>query len=162
MKVVINRRFGGFGLSPIATAAYYKKKGITATFYQPDGYDFRKSHRVRPENITGIMCYAFSKDLGEILNEWPEENGISLSCSDMPRDDADLVTTVEELGKLANTRFSFWKLSRFLMAFLGEYRNTTEWKRLRKRTGLGAKSSRGTPFLRDSHTAGRVVEKPMY
>lgn len=110
MKVVINRRFGGFGLSPIATAAYYKKKGITATFYQPDGYDFRKSHRVRPENITGIMCYAFSKDLGEILNEWPEENGISLSCSDMPRDDADLVTTVEELGKLANTRFSFLEI----------------------------------------------------
>lgn len=77
MKVVINRCFGGFGLSRAAL------------------------HRLRE-----LGCEAAKKeiDIGECYADGSVKSsfGNDSFCSDIERDDALLVSVVESMGKLAN------------------------------------------------------------
>lgn len=83
MKVVINRDFGGFGLSHEAVLRYAELKGITLTVVKNDN---------------SIVPYHYYN------GEQKEENYF---CEyDIPRDDPVLIQVIEELGELANGRFA--------------------------------------------------------
>lgn len=107
MEIVINSCFGGFGLSPLAELEYLKRKGKTAFFYKQTKYKHREGvneyRKVKPEEVDGLFSYTFTKDHGDSFSEWPK------SCEeekyydrDIPRDDADLVAVVKELGDKAS------------------------------------------------------------
>jgi hypothetical protein len=86
MKVVINRCYGGFGLSEQAIDKIYDRKNIA----------FEK------KDDQGFVHYFKAGHLGDFDHY--------LSEHDIARDDPDLVAVVEELGNLANSRYSELKV----------------------------------------------------
>ena len=71
MKIVVNRCFGGFGLSEKAFLEYLSRKGIK-----------------------------YSEQINRFNNkEYIDEDGNYLSDYNIPRNDKDLVEIVEEMGK---------------------------------------------------------------
>lgn len=105
MKVVINRCFGGFGLSDKATEMVMKRKGLGCFRYKQTKYEFDggvdEFTRYESFNDNELFVYYHTKDYGEKTNEFSDETywyGWKLE-----RNDADLVAVVEELGeKLAS------------------------------------------------------------
>jgi len=99
MKVVINRCFGGFGLSDEAMMLYGHKKGKQLYRYKSDMH----------ENITMInepdrfLTFYFSEPN---LTNWPEDKTLCVADCDIPRDDPDLVSVVEELGNRASGQYA--------------------------------------------------------
>lgn len=80
MKVIINTRFGGFGLSRKALLAL-RKKGNQYALNEPDYGEYWDTGKMRQKGIG-------------------EHNGSFLS--EIPRHDVDLINVVEELGEEAN------------------------------------------------------------
>lgn len=119
MKIVINKCFGGFSLSPLATAEIAKRKGRECFFFtqQPGQSDVYIPATIK-EASKAFMFFAFdipnpnrvigsSKEFGL----WPMEkrkahNALyakhQVCCRDIPRDDKDLIAVVEKLGDKAN------------------------------------------------------------
>ena len=113
MKIVINKCYGGFGLSNAAIMAYAKRKGmdlyveaseISLKYYGPMD---------DPETYEGMLHYytvppeqyhALYEKLQKSGGGYKELNGKGWYWShyDVARDDADLVAVVEELGEKAN------------------------------------------------------------
>lgn len=105
MKVVINRCFGGFGLSHEAVMRYFEIKGITV--YPEQGKDYWKLWTywtVKPEDRIE------SKE-GEDFYKMPIEDRAAYNKAhseqtiyerDIERNDPALVQAVEELGDAAN------------------------------------------------------------
>ena len=96
-KIVINRCYGGFSLSALGVKAYYAKKGVEATIYKWEHLHTLK--RIEAEDAGAHIFMAFSRDLGEkpaCVDKY------YLTDRDMPRDDPDLIATVEELGAKAS------------------------------------------------------------
>ena len=87
MKIVINRKHGGFGLSEEAVLLYGDKKGLNIIANQD-------------EKIKTITHY--------YLNEVKEENGFGEW--EIKRNDPVLVEVVEQLGDLANGHYSKLKV----------------------------------------------------
>lgn len=121
MKVVINRCFGGFSLSPMAIKRMAELKGRKCFFFRQEG--FKGPYiPVEPDNSDKSMKYMFihAYDIpnpNELLpnfdnwhelsqeeriqrNKLYEEHSLESRPSD--RSDPDLVKTVEELGDAAN------------------------------------------------------------
>lgn len=108
MKVVINRCFGGFGLSPLAIKEYLKRKGKECHIYDPRQYLGRYIYVGTIDiNIFGL---AFStKYVGKEVF-WKDIEPYCFYASDISRTDKDLVSVVEELGKGANGMASSLKV----------------------------------------------------
>ena len=87
MKIVINRKHGGFGLSEEAVLLYGDKKNLNIIANQD-------------EKIKTITHYH--------LNEVKEENGFGEW--EIERNDPVLVEVVEQLGDLANGHYSKLKI----------------------------------------------------
>ena len=87
MKIVINRKHGGFGLSQEAVLLYGDKKNLNIIANQD-------------EKIKTITHYH--------LNEVKEENGFGEW--EIERNDPVLVEVVEQLGDLANGHYSKLKV----------------------------------------------------
>jgi hypothetical protein len=111
MKVVINKCYGGFGLSHEAMLRYAEIKGITV-YLEESGYGFFKYytvpvHQRTPEEAGNWYELPFAER--QRLNEqWRSEQ---LYDSDIPRNDDALVQVVEELGsKKASGRFAELKI----------------------------------------------------
>lgn len=118
MKVVVNRCYGGFGLSPLAKKRYAELKGKELYFF---GHDF-KTGAYTPLTVEeahkALVAHAYTVPNPQDyrLNERDEDGlynsanaraeSISCDASDADRTDPDLVRVVEELGEAANTRFS--------------------------------------------------------
>lgn len=83
-KVVINKCFGGFGLSHEGVMAYAANKGMTL-WYETD------------DDSKGGYRHYFTQP-----PEGRDEHTSHFSDDDIPRDDPALVQTVEELGAAAN------------------------------------------------------------
>ena len=106
MKIVINKCYGGFGLSDEAMKRYAELKGITL---YPEknvfGYIFYTvpAHK-RVARIEGAQFYDLSTEERIAYNKQCASE--SLYDRDIPRDDQTLVQVVNELGKKASGRFA--------------------------------------------------------
>lgn len=100
MKVVINRCFGGFGLSPLAVKEYLKRKGMECFCYDDSCRD--KLKKVDFESANIFVSFS-TKDLGKETT-WKCLEDSYFSPRDIPRNDSDLVEVVEVLGEKANGR----------------------------------------------------------
>ena len=119
MKVVINKRYGGFSLSDQAIETLADLKGIELYKGGKEYYtDPKLENYYSPENYP-----RYDEDLVTVIETLADLKGIELykggkeyytdpklenyySPENYPRYDEDLVTVIETLGKAANTRFS--------------------------------------------------------
>jgi hypothetical protein len=111
MKVVINKCYGGFGLSDEAMRLYAKLKDITL-YPEKDRFGFDTYYTVpahkRVARIENAQFYALSMDERIAYNK--QCSSESLYDRDIPRDDVALVQVVETLGKKASGRFADLKI----------------------------------------------------
>ena len=96
MKVVINRCYGGFGISDTAFKRYLDLKGIT--WYKGESqFGTSDYYTVPVEEYKALEEICTSRPVGP--DRYKELNDLYLSPYDIGRDDPMLVQVVEELGK---------------------------------------------------------------
>ena len=97
-KIVINKRYGGFGLSPKATIEYFKRKGIDVYRYTQTIEEIHKEIFHKCDLSEHAYCDHYSTiDKPTITSK--EINDNYISERDIERDDPDLITIVEEMGE---------------------------------------------------------------
>jgi hypothetical protein len=105
MKIVINKCYGGFGLSDAGMMRYAKIKGITL---YPEDASYGKTYYRVPTELRqpdlGEGFYKLSVDERRKYNEVASEQ--TLYSREIERDDPALVQAVEELGEEANGDFA--------------------------------------------------------
>lgn len=122
MKVILNKCYGGFGISPMAHKLYAEKKGIELYPYVEDNSNYISKggtiyHKTdwTDERVNRILItHYFTKDLGKSIienkNNKSEFNELyknySLYINDKYRTDPILIEVVEELGEKANGNFA--------------------------------------------------------
>ncbi len=109
MKVVVNRCFGGFGLSMEAQRLLAAAKGKTAFFYvhekyrSTDGFD---AYRRATDADVHKIVYVLTTDMGDTPESIDGGQWMDDCRGDEHRSDPDLVLIVEQLGAAANGQFS--------------------------------------------------------
>ena len=110
-KIILNKDYGGFGLSYAAYKLYAKKKGINLFVYErattKDGYSGFTYKKVDKPS-SDVFAYYTNKDFGDVvilsddkvLKDFHETYSVDLN-RDM-RADPTLVEVVEELGSAAD------------------------------------------------------------
>lgn len=108
MKVVINKCFGGFGLSPKAIKRYLELKGKECFFYKQVKYKHAggidRYEKVELPDNRILSFTTVTKDMGSVV-EGTEElyaDDTYFYYGDLERTDPLLVQVVEELGSDAN------------------------------------------------------------
>lgn len=101
MKVVINKRHGGFSLSHAAVMRYAELAGMTLYFESSLVSDMVNYYKVPVEEFKQLVNSGASYS---ILNP------LMFSEGSICRDDPMLVQVVEELGDAANGRYSKLKV----------------------------------------------------
>lgn len=106
MKIVVNRCFGGFGLSSAAMHRYAELKGLTL---YPERDSLLTTYWTcppdqRPKILSGDDWYRASVEERRASNE--AYNKAHLYDRDLDRTDPTLVQVVEELGKAADGDFA--------------------------------------------------------
>lgn len=109
-KIVLNRCYGGFGLSPVAQKRYLELSGKGCYFYKQTKYDHlgEGDEYVRisiKDAESGMFVYTLTKDLGKTINKLPDDDTYWYD-GNLERTDPILVQVIEELGKKANDKFS--------------------------------------------------------
>jgi len=100
MKIVINRCYGGFGLSRNAIKRYLELCGKECCFYEKVGNSYVKCNY----NCSNYFVYCLTKDMGKTIEDYPED--CYFSYYEIERNDPTLVQVVEELGENANGDYS--------------------------------------------------------
>lgn len=129
MKIVINRKFGGFGISDLAAIEYCKRKNngnvyIYADFlfvkgkdYASSDDDYKKLAKVDEEFVRNINKYQPLKcidfyysmiDYGDVVmkRDVLDSNKAFRRGIDFERTDPTLVSVVEDLGEQASYSYS--------------------------------------------------------
>lgn len=110
MKVVINRCFGGFGLSKKAMLRYAEIKNIQL-YPEENSYGYSTYYTVLPNQRTPEVDNWLELPLSErkkLNKQWASER---IYDKEIPRDDEALIKTVEELGSdEASGRFANLKV----------------------------------------------------
>jgi hypothetical protein len=105
MKVVLNKCYGGFGLSPLAIVHYLKLKGLPCFFYKQTKYKYDGGvdlyEKSSFEDIKDEMFvpFTFTKDFGAAIKKWPTKDEGYWYYGDLERSDPLLVQTIEEIGE---------------------------------------------------------------
>lgn len=112
MKVVINARHGGFGLSKEACERYWEIKGVTV-WVEPGTFDGQFSYWLRPpeDRLTlkeGADFYEM--DLDERVAYNREYSNQTWYDRDVDRNDPVLIQVVEEMGEKSYGRFAELKI----------------------------------------------------
>ena len=101
MKVVINKCFGGFGLSHKAIMRYAELAGITLyTYYDDIALKVYGPDRLHESGRRHYMTVPCDADEHGVVSKFPDEG--YWSYYDMERTDPLLIQTVEELGQDAD------------------------------------------------------------
>ena len=115
MKIVINRTYGGFSLSPLAIKEYLKLKGKEAYFYDMQ-FQGKEAIYTKIDNFTGkeLFLNCFTKDFGSRFKDKDmtesEYEIYHFSGNDISRTDEDLIKIIEQLQEKANTICSKLKI----------------------------------------------------
>ncbi len=104
MKIVINRCFGGFGLSPLALKRYAELKGLGCYFFETN-YSGNTSQLIPislEEANNNPFFHAFT--VNELPNPIPNEfyKQYAICDHDLERTDPNLIKVVKELKDKAN------------------------------------------------------------
>lgn len=103
MKIILNKCYGGFGLSKEAYELYAKKKGLTLYPY----YDSSKDNfTTLKKGDSSFLTYYFIEDFGDEVFKNKMDWSKNLYLNYEYRNDPILIEVVEELGEKANGRFS--------------------------------------------------------
>lgn len=112
MKVVLNRSYGGFGLSPEAIRLYAKYTNTPVFFYEQVKY-LRRDHydewRRVPDDVelSRLENYVISLyDLGYTFRKLPEDLCPFIDA-EIDRTDENLIKVVEELGHKSFGRYAY-------------------------------------------------------
>lgn len=113
MKVVINRCFGGFGLSLKGQKRLGDLLGENIYFYKQTKYSFQDEideyQKVVDLNDDNIFIHAVTKDFGE-TTKGENLNEYYFKIWNLERNDSKLIQVIEELGEEANGRCSRLKV----------------------------------------------------
>ena len=110
-KIVVNRKHGGFGLSPKAEKRYLELIGKDCYFYKQTKYGYENKGideytRISMDEVPkAFVAYTITKDLGEVIDNIPNDATYWYD-GDLERDDPILIRVVEEMGEEANDRFA--------------------------------------------------------
>ena len=106
MKIILNKCFGGFDVSPQGYELYAKKKGLGLYKYK-DNLDFRNLKYIKlKEEENKLFNHYFTKDFGEIaIISGEDYKKYNLYLGEEYRQDQTLIEVVEELGEKASGRF---------------------------------------------------------
>lgn len=108
MKIILNKCYGGFGLSEEAYELYAKKKGWTLyPYYNSSENNFTtfKKTTLKKGN-SPFLTYYFIEDFGDEVFKNTIDWSKNLYLNYTYRNDPILIEVVEELGEKANGRFS--------------------------------------------------------
>ncbi len=106
--IVINRCYGGFGLSLAAQRRYAELKGIGPLFfYKQTGYEHQQGKNEYTK-IDGdgddLFVFTLRRDLGPVVEEIPNDQGLWFASRYIERNDPALVQVIEEMGEEASGR----------------------------------------------------------
>lgn len=100
MKIVINRCFGGFGLSDKAMRRYAELKGKKLYLEQDKRFEYIKTYWTVPESERPKPIENWAKASMKARVAYNQaHNSMTIYDHDIARDDPALVQTVEELGQ---------------------------------------------------------------
>ena len=108
-KVILNKCFGGFGLSKEAYELYAKKKGIDVFHYTQE--NLKKEIYTYATDDNRTFDFYFTKDFGDNVYISDEDfKKYFLKLDEKFREDKTLIEVVEELGEKANAFYSNLKI----------------------------------------------------
>lgn len=106
MKVILNKRYGGFGVSQEAYELYAKKKGIELFAYKLEIVSGKPIYK-KTDTGSSIFTITFTKDFGDYIDLSNDNfSEYCLNLHNEHREDPVLIEVVEELGERANSPFS--------------------------------------------------------
>lgn len=110
MKIVINKRYGGFGLSNAALKTYLAFKNKECYFYESiSNGDYRLLKDNDPKYKSCFQMVS-TEYLGETVERKNFPHETYFSSNKIERTDPDLIKTIELLGKKANGPYSDLKI----------------------------------------------------
>lgn len=101
MKVVVNKCYGGFSLSPAGVAALAKRKGRKCYFFT-GGLSQPYVRVTQTDAAESFMFTAFDVPVAPDTNNNEAWEKHYLTCCPEDRTDPDLVAVVEKMGRKAN------------------------------------------------------------
>lgn len=107
-KVILNKCFGGFDVSPQGYQLYAMKKGYSHLYKYKKSFDKLHDEYYRIDLFDDfILAYYFTKDLGETIKEISKSDWklYHLYLGTDKREDPILIEVVEELGEEASGKF---------------------------------------------------------
>ena len=109
MELVINRCYGGFGLSALAVSEYLKRKGKECFIYSDENIGIGKFYRKTQIENANIFSTYTTKDFGKTTT-WDEIKEHVFYPNNIDREDLDLIYVVKKLGNKANGTCSELKI----------------------------------------------------